>query len=70
LEATNIGRSIGSVSWVVDPNDYNKLLPIGCVGELLIEGPIVARGYLNDPQRTGKAFIEDPLWATSVGRRM
>jgi aryl carrier-like protein len=33
------------------------------VGELLIEGPIQARGYLNDVEKTAVAFIEDPAWA-------
>ncbi|KAK4157425.1 non-ribosomal peptide synthetase [Chaetomidium leptoderma] len=59
----NIGTSVGSVSWVVDPKDHNRLVPVGCVGELLIEGPILARGYLNKPVETVKAFIEMPRWA-------
>jgi non-ribosomal peptide synthase protein (TIGR01720 family) len=37
-EPTNIGRAIGSVSWIVDPENRNRLVPIGCKGELLIEG--------------------------------
>jgi aryl carrier-like protein len=32
------------------------------VGELLIEGPIVGRGYLNDPERTKAVFIDPPVW--------
>jgi len=70
LEATNIGRSIGSVSWVVDPNNHDHLTPIGGVGELLIEGPILARGYLNDPGKTSKSFIQDLKWAVGGNRRM
>lgn len=68
-EATNIGKSIGSVSWVVNPSDHNQLVPIGVAGELLIEGPILARGYLNDPEKTSKAFIMNPAWANGQGRR-
>ncbi|KAK1914076.1 hypothetical protein P3342_007322 [Pyrenophora teres f. teres] len=52
----------GYVAWVVDPDDHNKLAPIGSVGELLVEGPILARGYLNDAEKTNAAFIEDPTW--------
>ena len=52
-EATNIGKSIGSVSWVVDPKDHDRLLPIGCVGELLIEGP---NSRTLVPQRRSKDF--------------
>jgi amino acid adenylation domain-containing protein len=66
-EATNIGRAIGSVSWVVDPENRDRLMPIGCKGELLIEGPILSRGYLNDPEKTALAFIRDPEWACTAG---
>ena len=62
-EPTNIGRAIGSVSWIVDPDNRNRLVPIGCKGELLIEGPILSRGYLNDREKTANAFIEGLEWA-------
>jgi amino acid adenylation domain-containing protein len=57
-----IGRGIGSIIWIVDANDHNKLAPVGAVGELVIEGPILARGYLNDEPRTERSFIENPAW--------
>lgn len=66
-EATNIGKAIGSVSWVVDPDNRDRLMPIGCKGELIIEGPILSRGYLNDPEKTALAFIRDPEWARTAG---
>ena len=75
-EVTNIGRAIGSVSWLVDPKDHDQLVPIGCTGELLIEGPILARQYLHDPKKTANSFIENPSWVIgrsrvgSVKRRM
>ncbi|KAF5643094.1 non-ribosomal peptide synthetase [Fusarium sp. NRRL 52700] len=59
----NIGHAMdGNHTWVVDPRDHNSLVPVGCVGELLISGPIVTRGYLNDRERTAASFIEDPAW--------
>jgi acyl carrier protein len=36
-----------------------QLCPIGVIGELYIGGVGVARGYVNDPERTGMAFIHD-----------
>jgi non-ribosomal peptide synthetase component F len=39
-------------------------MPIGSIGELLIEGPTVARGYLNDETKTVKAFIVNPKWSS------
>ncbi|KAL5363806.1 hypothetical protein BJX96DRAFT_178400 [Aspergillus floccosus] len=62
----NIGYPVGSVSWVVDPRDHNKLVPVGAVGELLIEGPIVGRGYINNPQKTAEAFINPPSWLRAL----
>jgi amino acid adenylation domain-containing protein len=66
-EATNIGKAIGSVSWVVNPDNRDRLMPIGTKGELLIEGPILSRGYLNDPEKTALAFIKDPEWSRNTG---
>ncbi|KAL3595953.1 Nonribosomal peptide synthetase 4 disrupted by TE [Fusarium poae] len=60
---TNIGRAMdGCHTWIVDPRDHNRLAPVGCEGELLISGPIVSRGYLNDDGKTAQAFIKDPAW--------
>jgi amino acid adenylation domain-containing protein len=58
----NIGIGTGAVCWVVDRNDHRRLLPIGAVGELLLEGPIVGAGYLNNPEKTAAAFIQSPHW--------
>ncbi|WYZ36349.1 hypothetical protein EsH8_XIII_000001, partial [Colletotrichum jinshuiense] len=58
-----IGRPLASRLWVVEADDHNKLVPIGCAGELLVEGPQVGKGYLNEPEKTAAAFIENPAWA-------
>ncbi|KAF5231323.1 hypothetical protein FANTH_13452 [Fusarium anthophilum] len=61
-DATKIGKGIGLLTWVVDPEDHQRLLPPGCTGELLLEGPLVGCGYLGDSGKTTMAFIESPLW--------
>ncbi|KAJ5997606.1 hypothetical protein N7522_009266, partial [Penicillium canescens] len=61
-EAANIGVSIAGASWVTDPRDPQRLLPIGAVGELLLQGPLVGRGYLNNTQQTEASFIPCPSW--------
>ncbi|WP_018693859.1 non-ribosomal peptide synthetase [Algicola sagamiensis] len=43
--------------YVVDSNQ--ALLPPGSWGELFIGGPGVAKGYLNQPERTKQGFIPD-----------
>ncbi|PTB57227.1 hypothetical protein M431DRAFT_493704 [Trichoderma harzianum CBS 226.95] len=63
-EVTRIGRGHGQKTWIVDPRDHNKLVPFGCIGELLLEGPQVGRGYLGDPEKTAASFIHDPTWLT------
>ncbi|KAL8725903.1 MAG: hypothetical protein Q9166_007068 [cf. Caloplaca sp. 2 TL-2023] len=59
---SRIGKAIGSVVWIVDESSHKYLAPVGKVGEILIEGPLLARGYLNDPKKTALSFIEDPPW--------
>jgi len=65
---SNIGHGIGARAWIVHPEDHSQLMPVGSVGELLIEGPLVARGYLNDPERTAAVFLEQPpSWLATFG---
>ena len=64
----NIGRQFGAgVNWVVDPADHNRILPIGAVGELVVEGPTLARGYLEDLAKTRAVFIKSPHWPQGAG---
>jgi amino acid adenylation domain-containing protein/thioester reductase-like protein len=52
-----------SVCILVDPNNPNKLVPLGAVGELVVGGPSLLREYINDPTKTNAAIIENPPWA-------
>ncbi len=55
-----IGRPIANtVCYIVDEN--LQCVPEGVPGELLIGGQGVARGYLNDRERTEARFVADPL---------
>ncbi|EGX96627.1 non-ribosomal peptide synthase, putative [Cordyceps militaris CM01] len=64
-EAPKIGRPLLGSVWLVD--DTDKICPIGAVGEIWVEGPLVARGYLNKKDLTDKGFPVDPPWAASAG---
>nr|APA19546.1 leualacin synthetase [Hapsidospora irregularis] len=66
-DATGIGKGAGLVTWIVDPEDHNILLPPGCVGELLLEGPVVGRGYLDNAEQTSASFIQAPMWLQKGG---
>lgn len=59
-DSKNIGHPAGCRYWVVQPDNHDRLVPLGCPGELLIEGPLVARGYLNDPEKTAAVFLDSP----------
>lgn len=63
LDCRNIGKAVGGTAWIVDPDNHDQLVGEGEKGELVMEGYTLARGYLNDPERTHKSFIEDPVWA-------
>lgn len=55
-----IGRPVpNSRAYVLD--ERLKLLPRGCVGELYLSGPQIARGYWNRPELTAERFIKNPF---------
>ncbi|PKY07395.1 acetyl-CoA synthetase-like protein [Aspergillus campestris IBT 28561] len=64
-----IGTGVGSSLWVVNPDDHSRLVPIGAVGELVIESPSVGRGYLHNDTQTSKAFLSQPPWLDGLLQR-
>jgi hypothetical protein len=46
---------------------YGQPVPLGVQGEALIGGAQLARGYLNQPEATANAFVDDPV---TSGRRL
>ncbi|KAI6363918.1 hypothetical protein MCOR25_005768 [Pyricularia grisea] len=58
----NIGRGFLCVTWIVDENNHDRLVPIGAAGELLLEGPALVRGYLKNLEQTARVFISSPPW--------
>ncbi|SMY25090.1 unnamed protein product [Zymoseptoria tritici ST99CH_1A5] len=63
--APAIGRLRGVPLWVVDPEDHERIMPMGAVGELVVEGWSVGRGYWGDNLSTQAAFLADPVWLTA-----
>lgn len=57
-----IGKPVGVRCWLVDPDDPDILLPSDEPGELLVQGPVIARCYLNNQQDSKVKFIEAPTW--------
>lgn len=64
--STNIGFSHAVRCWVVDEDNHDILIQEGECGELVIQGPSLSEGYLNDPEQTAKAYISNPAWLPST----
>ncbi|KAJ5865378.1 uncharacterized protein N7529_007294 [Penicillium soppii] len=65
-EPSNIGTSCSACSWVVDPENHENLLPIDAVGELVVERPIVGRGYIDEEEKTTAVFVNSPAWLCQI----
>jgi amino acid adenylation domain-containing protein len=63
---SNIGKCIPTLSAYI-VNDFEKLQPIGVVGELCVSGLGLARGYLHKPELTSNKFVANPF---EEGERM
>lgn len=62
MVSNTIGVGIGLNTWIVRTDGSNRLSPLGSVGELWLEGPQVARGYIGDESRTAASFVARPKW--------
>ena len=60
--AATIGCGYAHSLRVVDPEDHDKLMYFGGIGELVVGGPALAWGYWNDPERTEYSFVKYLQW--------
>jgi len=59
-----IGRPVGGSCWIVEPEDDRSLAPLGCIGEIVIQGPTLLREYLSNAKATKDSIITTlPEWA-------
>ncbi len=73
IQRTNRKMKPGSVGEIIPGckarvvNNEGKILPVGQVGELIIKGPIVMKGYYKDQQATEKVLVNDWLYTGDMG---
>ena len=54
---------------IVDPVDGRIEVPVGDVGEMIIKGPQVMLGYLNDPEATARTIRDGWLYTGDLATR-
>jgi amino acid adenylation domain-containing protein len=60
IELGSIGKPTSCRYWVMNRACREKVAPVGALGELLIEGPNVGAGYLNNESETRRSFVHRP----------
>ncbi|EME77536.1 uncharacterized protein MYCFIDRAFT_93888, partial [Pseudocercospora fijiensis CIRAD86] len=59
----NIGRGVGARLWVTEVDNVDALAAVGAVGELIVHGPGVGRGYLGQADDVVGPFLQEaPKW--------
>lgn len=59
-----------TVCKIADLEDNTREMPVGEPGELLIKGPQIMKGYLNNPDETAKTLTEDGYLCTGDVAKM
>ena len=67
-EAVTIGRPVANTRTYIVDDDLHPV-PVGEVGELMLAGVQLARGYLGQPTLTAASFLPDPF-TDEPGQRM
>ncbi|KAG0157219.1 hypothetical protein PDIDSM_4404 [Penicillium digitatum] len=62
-----VGRPATGAIWIVNPDNPDQLMPVGAVGELLIEGPHLSKGYLDHVSGKWENFLTaPPVWMAQL----
>ncbi|CAG8154769.1 unnamed protein product [Penicillium olsonii] len=62
-----VGRPATGAIWIVNPDNSDQLMPVGAVGELLVEGPHLSQGYLDHVSGKSENFLAaPPIWMSQL----
>jgi acyl-CoA synthetase (AMP-forming)/AMP-acid ligase II len=73
LDPSHLKTKLGSAGRPLDNltvrivNEEGTELPPGKIGEVIVRGPSVALGYLNDPEENQRVFRDGWLWTGDLG---
>lgn len=73
LNPVSGNKKIGSVGIPIDTlqveihDEQNRTLPDGKIGEIVVKGEVVTKGYLNNPQATAETFRDDWFLTGDLG---
>lgn len=68
-KVSNLGKGLSSAFWVVEPNNTRYIVSVGNIGELLIQDPMIARGYLPGTESKAAARrLRDVDWLPGMDR--
>ncbi|EGD92371.2 hypothetical protein H112_00033 [Trichophyton rubrum D6] len=68
-DPSHLGKPIKAVNaWIVRIDNRERLAPIGTVGELALQGPTVARGYLQNDTLNADSFRNCIPWMKNEAR--
>jgi len=58
-----LGTPVNCRAWIMRRDDPNKVAPLGAIGELVVEGPTVGRGYMNSSSGPSPFLDAPPPWS-------
>jgi amino acid adenylation domain-containing protein len=62
-----VGRPASGAIWIVNQDHPDLLMPVGAIGELLVEGPHISRGYLDHVSGRSENFLTAlPVWMAQL----
>jgi amino acid adenylation domain-containing protein len=62
-----VGRPATGAIWIVSPDNPSRLMPVGAIGELLVEGPHLSQGYLDHVSGKSENFLAaPPIWMAQL----
>jgi acyl-CoA synthetase (AMP-forming)/AMP-acid ligase II len=67
VKSGSAGRPLDNLT-VRTVDEDGRDVPVGEVGEILVRGPSISKGYFNDPEESRRIFREGWLWTGDLGR--